>query len=171
MRTFSFSTTVFTPQVLRSLPRARNVVEVPVDSEDARKWPAWKPHEEPRASEHKEEQQHLLDTAMGDGKEGTESRVGDDDTVTIPPAKRPGARKPRTSLPALPTKAKKITTLEKSAMDWRAYVTSQRGELQDELVANQRGGGYLDKVDFLQRVEDRRQDLLDTSKASKRRKV
>ncbi|KAI6121921.1 bucentaur or craniofacial development-domain-containing protein [Pisolithus sp. B1] len=137
------------------------VVEVPVDSEDAQKWPLWRPHESDSAGERAEERRPP--SATPDSTSGPTSRV------------RPGPRKPRTTLPALPTpgssKAKKITTLDKSAMDWRAHVTAQSSDVQDELTTNKRGGGYLDKVDFLQRVQDRRQDVLEGSKSNKRRKI
>ncbi len=54
-------------------------------------------------------------------------------------------------------------------MDWKAH--TQNPELQDELEANRRGGGYLEKVDFLQRVEDRREENLEAMKSRKRRKL
>ena len=55
-------------------------------------------------------------------------------------------------------------------MDWRAHI-AQSGDVKDELDANRRGGGYLEKVDFLKRVEDRREDAFEASKSSKRRKT
>lgn len=93
--------------------------------------------------------------------------------ASTPAAKRPGPRKPRTALPSIRkvSQPKKITTLDKSAMDWRAHVASQSSDLQDELDSNRRGGGYLEKVEFLKRVEDRREDAFEASKSSKRRKV
>ena len=69
------------------------------------------------------------------------------------------------------SQAKKITTLDKSAMDWRAHVSSQSSDVKDELDDNRRGGGYLEKVDFLKRVQDRREDAFEASKLSKRRKT
>lgn len=79
---------------------------------------------------------------------------------------RPGPQQPR--IPILDSsKVKKI-------MDWRAHVASQlasqsRG-VQVELTANKRRGGYLERVDFLQRVQDRRQDVLEDPRPNKRRK-
>ncbi|KAI6149370.1 hypothetical protein BKA82DRAFT_995351 [Pisolithus tinctorius] len=79
---------------------------------------------------------------------------------------RPGPHQPR--IPILDSsKVKKI-------MDWRAHVASQlasqsRG-VQVELTANKRRGGYLERVDFLQRVQDRRQDVLEDPRPNKRRK-
>ena len=56
-------------------------------------------------------------------------------------------------------------------MDWRAHVAAQSSDVKGELDANRRGGGYLEKVDFLKRVEDRREDAFEASKSSKRRKT
>ena len=51
------------------------------------------------------------------------------------------------------TKAKKLTTLDKLVMDWKGHVqSSESARLQDDLEANRRGGGHLEKVNlyFLQ---------------------
>lgn len=134
------------------------VVEVPAGSEEAKKW---QPHQSDFTGERAEEGRPL--SATPDPASKSTSGI------------RPGPRKPRTTLPALPTpgasKTKKITTLDKSAMDWRAHVASQSSDAQDELTANRRGGGYLEKVDFLQRVQDRREDVLEGSKSNKRRRI
>ncbi|KAG6850749.1 hypothetical protein H0H93_009372 [Arthromyces matolae] len=94
-------------------------------------------------------------------------------SVIKPPLKRPGPRKSKVTLAAIPTqKAKKLSTLEKSAMDWQAHVqSSSQSGLSDELEANRRGGGYLEKVAFLNRVDERRDDILESSKGSKRRRT
>lgn len=57
-------------------------------------------------------------------------------------------------------------------MDWRAHVddTQQASGLKDELDANRRGGGYLEKVEFLQRVEQRKDEAFEASKSTKRRR-
>lgn len=90
------------------------------------------------------------------------------------PAKRPGPRKPKTVLAPLPgaQKAKKLTVLDKSSMDWKAHVDSapESSALKDELAANRRGGGYLEKVEFLKRVEERKEEVLEASKAGKRKR-
>jgi Bucentaur or craniofacial development len=91
-------------------------------------------------------------------------------------AKRPGRRKPKVQLAELPSsadlhKGKKLTTLEKSALDWKAHVTaSGERELAAELEANRRGGGYLEKVEFLHRVGDRKNQSLEANKDQKRRR-
>ncbi|THH00045.1 hypothetical protein EW026_g2422 [Hermanssonia centrifuga] len=93
------------------------------------------------------------------------------------PTKRPGPRKPKTQLGPLPgaQKVKKLTTLDKSTMDWRSHVegaeASGSSKLKDELEANRRGGGYLEKVEFLKRVEERKEEALEASKSGKRRRV
>jgi len=118
------------------------VVEVPEDSTDAKKWPLWCPPV----------------------------------PAPQPSGKRLGPRKPRTSLPSLPTsssqKVKKLSTLDKSAMDWRAHINAEQEKsgLMDELEAHRKGGGYLEKVDFLKRVEERKEGALEANKSSKRRR-
>ncbi|WVQ63001.1 uncharacterized protein L199_001150 [Kwoniella botswanensis] len=93
-------------------------------------------------------------------------------TTSAPaPAPRPKGppirRKPRQSLEAMSAaldKGKKMTTLEKSQMDWRSHTTSTTG-LSDELALNRKnGGGYLDKKDFLDRVGERRSDTFDSKR-------
>ncbi|KZS97208.1 hypothetical protein SISNIDRAFT_547250 [Sistotremastrum niveocremeum HHB9708] len=84
------------------------------------------------------------------------------------PAK-PGPRKPKTVLGAIPnTKPKKLTTLDKSAMDWKAHVNEDEGT-KDELEANRRGGGYLEKVEFLERVEERKEAGREAAGSKRRR--
>ena len=58
-------------------------------------------------------------------------------------------------------------------MDWRAHVEGAEPDsgLKDEHDANRKGGGYLEKVEFLQRVEQRKEDALEASRATKRRKT
>jgi hypothetical protein len=101
-----------------------------------------------------------------------------------PQAKRPGQRrKPKQQLAELPSAAdsrragKKLTTLEKSALDWRAHVRDNDNDasrelprLASKLEANRRGCGYLEKVEFLQRVGDRKNQMLETNRDHKRRR-
>ncbi|KAF8136902.1 bucentaur or craniofacial development-domain-containing protein, partial [Boletus edulis] len=155
------------------------VVEVPENSDDATKWPRWSPCPRPTSD------------GVAAGRErgrGSDSPAPPPSAVDPSPAplppmtttatstpgeKRPGPRKPWTALPSIPkaSQAKKITTLDKTAMDWRAHVASQSGDVKDELDANRRGGGYLEKVDFLKRVQDRREEAFEGSKLNKRRKT
>ncbi|KZT41544.1 hypothetical protein SISSUDRAFT_256864 [Sistotremastrum suecicum HHB10207 ss-3] len=82
---------------------------------------------------------------------------------------KPGPRKPKTVLGAIPnTKPKKLTTLDKSAMDWKAHVNEDEGT-KDELEANRRGGGYLEKVEFLERVEERKEAGREAAGSKRRR--
>lgn len=127
---------------------SREVVEVDEDSEDAKRWP--------RAGE----------TSSASASASTSS-------TPKPPGRRPGPRRSKVTLAPLPSgKAKKLSTLEKSAMDWRAHVAAEAGSgLQEELDANRKGGGYLEKVDFLKRVDERKDDILEASRSSKRRRT
>ena len=162
------------------------IVEIPEDSADAKKWPLWKPTDG---------QDEATTPNIGD------SGVPKPSTGDLPPAKptpppppaaattsqqpsttttkpRPGRRKPKVQLADVPSAAdsrkglKRLTTLEKSALDWKAHVDPSAGEskLVSELEANRRGGGYLEKVEFLQRVEDRKNQTLDANKDHKRRR-
>jgi len=58
-------------------------------------------------------------------------------------------------------------------MDWRAHLGEQDGGAVDELERNRRagGGGYLEKVEFMDRVEGRREEIFEREKGTKRRKV
>ncbi|KAG9218119.1 hypothetical protein CCMSSC00406_0010140 [Pleurotus cornucopiae] len=125
-----------------------DVVEVDEDSEDAKRWP--------RA-----------------GETSSPSASASTNSTPRPPAKRPGPRRSKVTLAPLPSgKAKKLTTLEKSAMDWRAHVAAEASSgLQEELDANRKGGGYLEKVDFLKRVDERKDGILEASRSSKRRRT
>ena len=158
----------------RSYTLVREVVEVPEDSPDAKKWPIWRAQDESAST-----------SGAAEEPAATSASVVVESTVAVTPAaarptppagKRPGPRKPKAQLAELPgrgvTKAKKLTTLEKSAMDWKAHVqSSETAGLQDELEANRRGGGYLEKVDFLQRVEERKDAVFEAAKAGKRRRA
>ncbi|KAJ7089252.1 bucentaur or craniofacial development-domain-containing protein [Mycena belliarum] len=136
------------------------VVEVPEDSPDAKKWPLWRPPDDPAAS------------SPAPGTQDSPSlSPGASTSSTRPAAKKPGPRKPRTSLADIPSqKARKLSTLDKSSMDWRAHVNSESPDIKDELDANRRGGGYLEKVEFLNRVDARKGDALELSKSTKRRR-
>ncbi|CAA7268338.1 unnamed protein product [Cyclocybe aegerita] len=159
------------------------VVEVPEDSADA-KWPLWKdpnaestdspapelPTEDP-VPEAETPTQPTLNPApsFSTPTPSTSSSA----PVPKPPAKRPGPRKPKTVLAPVPgpSKAKKLTTLDKSAMDWRSHLQEAGSSAQEELEANRRAGGYLEKVEFLKRVEERKEDQLEAAKRNKRRKL
>ena len=195
LRDLVFTMSLFLPDhtsntsVVRTRYRlSRDIVEVPEDSEEAKKWPRWAPRPEPTLDAAsasastpscEKGKEAVKEEANGNGNSPTPPPIASTAAVPSPAtstqgAKRPGPRKPRTTLPSIPNKAsqaKKITTLDKSAMDWRAHVTSQSSNVKDELDANRRGGGYLEKVEFLKRVEDRREDAFEANKASKRRKT
>ena len=159
----------------RSDTRVREVVEVPEDSPEAKKWPLWRTQDEisqPSASTPSAAEELAVASAGVKSTAASTPAAG----TTPPVGKRPGPRKPKARLAELPgrgaTKAKKLTTLDKSVMDWKAHVqSSESTRLQDELEANRRGGGYLEKVDFLQRVEERKDAVFEAAKAGKRRRT
>ncbi|KIR52269.1 hypothetical protein I315_05219 [Cryptococcus gattii Ru294] len=84
--------------------------------------------------------------------------------------KGPPRRKRQTleQMSAALDKGKKMTTLEKSQMDWKSH-TSSSASMEDELAANRRNGGFLEKKDFLDRVGERRAGAFN-EQASTRRK-
>ncbi|WVQ73877.1 hypothetical protein IAR50_003458 [Cryptococcus sp. DSM 104548] len=86
-----------------------------------------------------------------------------------PKPKGPPRRKRQTleQMSAALDKGKKMTTLEKSQMDWRSH-TSSSTKMEDELAANRRSGGYLATRDFLDRVGERKADTFD-QQGSRRR--
>ncbi|PCH44887.1 hypothetical protein WOLCODRAFT_139307 [Wolfiporia cocos MD-104 SS10] len=154
----------------------REVKEVPEDSEEARKWPRWRPPtDSPEMSGTNNptpDSAVAPETTQPQADARPDSAKAPSASTSKPHVKRPGPRKPKTTLAPLPgaQKAKKLTTLDKSAMDWRSHVQAdEQVGLKDELEANRRGGGYLEKVEFLKRVEDRKADALDATR-SKRRK-
>lgn len=134
---------------------SREVVEVDENSEDAKKWPRWR-------------SPPIEATHLPTSSSTSTSTVSSKDKPT-----RPGPRKSKVALPLLSTgssqKPQKMTTLDKSAMDWREHLNASQDSHQVE--ANRKGSGYLDKVEFLQRVEARKETFLDTSKAAKRRRL
>lgn len=147
----------------------REIAEVPEDSEEARKWPLYRPPSDvdPHTN------LSAAESSMTSSAPTTVPSTTTDSVETKQkPAPRPGPRKPKKALAPLPgaQKAKKLTTLGMSAMDWRAHVTTvDSPEVKNELEANRKGGGFLEKVEFLQRVEERKQDALDAAKSKRRR--
>ncbi|KAI0053165.1 hypothetical protein FA95DRAFT_936599 [Auriscalpium vulgare] len=151
------------------------IKEVDADSEEAKKWPVWH-SSEPATSTSVTLASPTLNIAPSRTPEASFSQSTPPPTAPTPSGKRPpGRRKPKVQLADLPSsssqKVKKITTLEKSSMDWQTHVETQTdSQIKDELEANRRGGGYLEKVQFLQRVEDRKDQALDASSDRKRRR-
>ena len=155
---------------------AREVVEVPEDSLEAKKWPLWKSEAEATPQDTTQVDSSTVTITSGSESLPTVQASEQSTPTSKPSGTRPGPRKPKAKLADLPSssaqKAKKLSTLEKSAMDWKAHISSQvESGMKDELEANRRGGGYLEKIDFLQRVEERREDVFDASKSAKRRRT
>lgn len=70
-----------------------------------------------------------------------------------------GARKDSSALPgaAVMKDAKKLTTVEKSAMDWAGFVDKEG--IADELdAAGKAKGAFRDRQEFLSRVESKREE-------------
>lgn len=136
---------------------AREIVEVPEDSPDVKKWPIY----------------HGQDTEPGCEQLQTTSLSLPGHINPSSSPKKPGPRKPKKTLGPLPStsnrKAKKLTTLNKSLMDWKAHTGDST--LQDELDANRKAGGYLGKVEFLKRVDERKEENLESMQSRKRRKL
>ncbi|TDL19577.1 hypothetical protein BD410DRAFT_791959 [Rickenella mellea] len=155
------------------------LVEVAEDSDDARKWAI---HE--RQAEGHSITRIPVQSTSGEASEPPDSEQTPQNmaastytpgpqNLPAPPPKRPGPRKPKTSLAALPSssKPKKLSTLDKSAMDWRAHVEAEAETgIKDELEANRRGGGFIEKVEFLDRVGQRKEELFDEAKSAKRKR-
>ncbi|KAL1663733.1 hypothetical protein GGF50DRAFT_56342 [Schizophyllum commune] len=172
------------------------IIEVPEDSPDAANWPRYEEASSADASE-------LRDVPMTDL---TAQPLDVTPSQLPPPHKRPGPRRGKVTLPgfimghrvvrtptsphavdptahvaSLPTRHKTstptaLTTLDKSALDWRSHIQSQSHiedqaiPLRDELDAHRRGGGYLEKVAFMQRVEQRREGLLEAVRGGRRKR-
>jgi len=169
------------------------VVVVPEDSQDAKKWPLWEdPHEKPRLTKSlpssPEGATYTMVLEAKTTQEGSSSlqnssvdvtRSASDpvpSSVPKPQPKRAGPRKSKITLAPLPgaSRPKKMTTLDKSAMDWKSHLQTESAagsSVADELTANRKGGGYLEKVEFLKRVEERKDETLESLKSSKRRRL
>ncbi|KAG8737286.1 hypothetical protein FRC10_008376 [Ceratobasidium sp. 414] len=87
-------------------------------------------------------------------------------------AKPKAVAKPRRSLSSMAAaaKPKKLTTLEKSKLDWQSHLATVTPDERDELERNKQAGGtgYLEKVDFLTRVGERRESVFEDSKRKRR---
>ena len=157
------------------------VVEVLEDSPEASKWPLWKDPLTTESSNEASPAVSLPATAMpvaplsnSSSSLDQTSNPASPSASTKPPVRKPGPRKSKTSLAPLPgpSRAKKISTLDKSAMDWQTHVQAeQHSGLKDELEANRKAGGYLEKVQFLKRVEQRKDETLESLKSTKRRRI
>ncbi|KAF5351037.1 hypothetical protein D9756_008410 [Leucocoprinus leucothites] len=142
------------------------IVEVPEDSPDAKKWPLHQ-HEDTGSLSVQPE------ASTSTASSSTITATTGSSPSENPPPKKPGPRKPKRTLAALPPtslqRAKKLTTLDKSLMDWKAHTGDSA--LQDELEANRKTGGYLEKVEFLKRVDERKEEKLESLQSRKRRKI
>ncbi|KAI8989994.1 bucentaur or craniofacial development-domain-containing protein [Pilobolus umbonatus] len=87
----------------------------------------------------------------------TEEEVEKEVDVRIPDKKKSTIVRPKSSLSSLISqyniKEPKMNTLEKSRLDWQGYV--DREGIREELKYKNKDG-YMEKVAFLNRVDDRR---------------
>ena len=164
----------------------RQVVEVPEGSADAKKWPLWVPPKDSNTKDSEADSSAKLPIhplseettlqAAGPSTSGTEASTSSTPELHKPLAalgKRPGPRRPKTLLNAPVGKAKKLSTLEKSSMDWKSHLQAETmagTQLEGELEANRRGGGYLERVEFMERVGARREEIFEQGRSTKRRK-
>ncbi len=132
-------------------------MEVPADSDEARKWLGPKepsPQDQAQAgSSLPKETPSMLSSFSG--------------TKAVRKSPKGGpVRKMRQSLAssAVASRPKKISTLEMSRMEWNAHISSAPEEEVTELEQSRRAGGFLEKVDFLQRVDQRKDDARSSGK-------
>ncbi len=175
---FPFTSILFNPCERNN----SEIVDVPEDSADVKKWPLWKPPEVPIEAAVPRDSGPGTPTLSTEEPPPAVAAASASPSSSVPSAqaqpsvtKRPGGRKPKLQLAELPSagsrKGKKLTTLEKSTLDWKAHVdASGEPELAFELEANRRGGGYLEKAEFLQRVGDRKNQAFEANKDHKRRR-
>jgi hypothetical protein len=134
-----------------ALTRPSEVVEVPADSADARKWPRWvDPADAPANT-----------SAPADG--GVSEVAAPTPPIT---KKRPGPRKSKITLGA-PAPPPPLSTLAASALDWRARAPAAGAAPPAKEQAG--GGGFLARADFLARVGARKDAALDAAGTKRRR--
>lgn len=170
--------------------KLRQIEEVPEDSVDAKKWPTWNNETVTEASE-------VATKPVGSGMSAVQldsPRSTDTIAATSPTTQSNNAPKPslpietsvkttqvprpgpppkkRKTLGDIPSaKPKKISTLDKSLMDWSSHVgSSSNQQIREELEANRRGGGFIEKVEFMERVSGRKEEGRALLAGSKRRR-
>ena len=79
-------------------------------------------------------------------------------TLNAAPQSKPKTDNVSALLDDLKSKPKKISTIEKSEMDWEAH-KQQDKTVSEELNRHMRGGTYLEKVSFLKRAELREYEI------------
>lgn len=174
---------LFSLNMFSMISRYREVVEVPEDSPDAKKWPKVTPSIGPTSTSISSlSSQAVPETSISQAQPNprTSSQTQQAPLTQQPPKRPPPMkRKPKTLLntgasSSSTPKPQKLTTLQKSTMDWKAHLRSENNDgLQadgQELQANRQegGGGYLERMEFLQRVEDRREIVREGSGKRKR---
>lgn len=111
-----------------------------------------------------------LDSSSSITNQFSDLKTGNGSAAGLKPPAKPRPKTGGGFGALLKAKPKKLSTLEKSRMDWNSHVDSAGNEMKDELEANRRGGGYIEKVEFLGRVSERVEETLDNAKGSKRKR-
>ncbi|KIJ29269.1 hypothetical protein M422DRAFT_188739 [Sphaerobolus stellatus SS14] len=155
------------------------VEEVAEDSPDAKSWPLWDPVTQSAIPNPATTQTALSPSTLSFSSTlsssstlppSTNAPGSDPTSASTPTPNLPRPRKTRKSLDSMfaSAKVKKLTTLDKSAMDWKQHVDSSK-DIKDDLEANRRGGGYLEKVEFLRRVDERVEEVRESVGTKRRR--
>ncbi|KAG8690233.1 hypothetical protein FRC11_013013 [Ceratobasidium sp. 423] len=154
-----------------------DVIEKTVVAEDSSEAQGWRKHQSTEGQGTSSTTTPAVSTpGSGSSTPNTGSlfplETNDTTIKSPPPTKAKPAMKPRKSLSGLAVagKPKKLTTLDKSRLDWQSHLASSTQEERDELERNRRAGGagYLEKVDFLARVGERRENVFEESKRKRR---
>ncbi|KAI8063653.1 bucentaur or craniofacial development-domain-containing protein [Gilbertella persicaria] len=94
-------------------------------------------------------------------RDESESKQQEEEEKVLEKPKKSTPKRPKSNLSSLVSKYNikepKMNTLEKSKLDWQGFVDKEG--IRDELKYKNKDG-YMEKVAFLQRVDDRRLDQL-----------
>ncbi|KAL1926990.1 hypothetical protein VTP01DRAFT_5320 [Rhizomucor pusillus] len=116
-----------------------------------------------------EEKKPLNDISSSENRPSIEEKP-EKQSATAPVKKKSHIVRPKSTLSALVShyniKVPKMNTLEKSRLDWQGYV--EREGIRDELKYKNKDG-YMEKVAFLQRVDDRRLTQLKAGQRASRK--
>jgi hypothetical protein len=142
---------------------------------EAKEWPRWK-DDAPSDSPGRQTVTHS--NGQSEGKPCTSESVESPSSIYPPttstkPSQLPkSAPRKRKTLGSIPfSKPKKLSTLDKSALDWSSHVSSSSNQhIRDELEANRRGGGYIERMEFMERVSERKEEGRTMLAGSKRRR-
>lgn len=110
-----------------------------------------------------------IDALFGDSTEPSSAPSTSTVPAPAPPPPKAAPRRPKSSLSSLASslaKPSKLNTLEKSKLDWSSYVQKEDGLVDD--LEKARKGGYLEKMDFVRRTEERAEEERERLKSGRR---